>query len=116
MFATAAQVKELRGLTSAPLSDCKKALSAEGVNGDMQAAVDWLRKNGVKTAAKKASRAASEGCVGVAVDATGRSAALVEVCLRCMHQLWWTPDPVMHSHTYHPPGWPAARTHSSGEQ
>jgi len=65
MAASAAQIKELRALTAAPLSDCKKALNADGVDGDMDKALDWLRKNGVATASKKAGRAAAEGVVCV---------------------------------------------------
>jgi elongation factor Ts len=63
---TAAMVKELRDATGAGMMDCKKALNETG--GDMEAAIDWLRKSGAMKAAKKASRAAAEGLVGVAVD------------------------------------------------
>ena len=55
---TAAMVKELRESTSAGMLDCKKALTE--CNGDMEAAVDWLRKKGLASAAKKASRIAAE--------------------------------------------------------
>ena len=62
---TAALVKELRDKTGAGMMDCKKALGA--TNGDIEAAVDWLRKNGLAAAAKKAGRVASEGLVGVEI-------------------------------------------------
>ena len=72
---TASMVKELRDMTGAGMMDCKNALGE--TNGDMEAAIDWLRTKGLAKAAKKAGRVASEGLVGVAVDAgTG---ALVEV-------------------------------------
>ncbi len=64
---TAALVKELRDKTGAGMMDCKKALTETG--GDMEAAVDWLRKKGLAAAAKKAGRVAAEGLVGVAVAA-----------------------------------------------
>ena len=72
---TAGMVKELREKTSAGMLDCKKAL--EATTGDMEAAVDWLRKKGLASAAKKASRIAAEGLVAVAVD--GNKGAVVEV-------------------------------------
>lgn len=72
---TAALVKELRGSTGAGMMDCKKALSESG--GDMEAAVDWLRKKGLSAAAKKAGRVAAEGLVGVQTD--GAQGAMVEV-------------------------------------
>jgi elongation factor Ts len=59
-------VKDLRDKTGAGMMDCKTALSETG--GDMEAAIDWLRKKGISKAAKKAGRAAAEGLVGVAVD------------------------------------------------
>ena len=62
---TAAMVKELRETTSAGMLDCKKALTE--TNGDMEQAIDWLRKKGLASAAKKASRIAAEGLVAVAV-------------------------------------------------
>jgi len=72
---TAALVKELREKTGAGMMDCKKALGA--VEGDLEAAVDWLRKKGLAAAAKKSARVAAEGLVGVA---TGENAgAVVEV-------------------------------------
>ena len=72
---TAAAVKELRERTGAGMMDCKKALAE--TNGDMEAAVDWLRAKGLAAAAKKAGRTAAEGLVGVAVE--GTRAAAVEV-------------------------------------
>ena len=75
MSITAAQVKELRELSGAGMMDCKTALAE--TNGDMEAAVDWLRKKGIAKADKKAGRTAAEGLVGVASD--GKKAVLVEV-------------------------------------
>ena len=72
---TAASVKELRERTGAGMMDCKKALAE--TNGDMEAAVDWLRAKGLSAAAKKAGRTAAEGLVGVAVE--GSKGAVVEV-------------------------------------
>ena len=76
---TAAMVKELRETTGAGMMDCKTALNETG--GDMQAAVDWLRKKGLAKAAKKAGRTAAEGLVALAVepDAKGAVGVLVEV-------------------------------------
>lgn len=74
---TAALVKELREKTGAGMMDCKKALTETGANIDE--AVDWLRKKGLSTAAKKAGRAATEGLVGVAVSGDNKTAAVVEV-------------------------------------
>jgi elongation factor Ts len=68
-------VKELRERTSAGMMDCKKALAE--TNGDMEAAIDWLRAKGLSAAAKKAGRTASEGLVGVVVE--GNRGAVVEV-------------------------------------
>jgi elongation factor Ts len=72
---TAALVKDLRETTGAGMMDCKKALTETG--GDIQAAVDWLRKKGLSAAAKKSGRVASEGLVGIAL-APGK-AAMVEI-------------------------------------
>ncbi len=72
---TAASVKELRERTGAGMMDCKKALGE--TNGEMEAAIDWLRAKGLSAAAKKAGRTASEGLVGVAVE--GNRGAVVEV-------------------------------------
>lgn len=72
---TASLVKELREKTGAGMMDCKKALNE--VQGDLEAAVDWLRKKGLSAAAKKAGRIAAEGLVGVST--TGKTGAAVEV-------------------------------------
>jgi elongation factor Ts len=72
---TAGMVKDLRDKTGAGMMDCKAALA--DTNGDMEAAIDWLRKKGISKAAKKAGRAAVEGLVGVAVG--NDVGALVEV-------------------------------------
>jgi elongation factor Ts len=72
---TAAMVRELRDATGAGMMDCKKALVEAG--GDMEAAIDWLRKKGLSAAAKKSGRVAAEGLVGVASN--GQVAAMVEV-------------------------------------
>ena len=75
MEITAAMVKQLRDSTGVGMMDCKKALAE--TNGDMDAAVDWLRTRGLAKAAKKADRVAAEGLVGVAT--AGNKAAVVEV-------------------------------------
>jgi elongation factor Ts len=72
---TAAAVKDLRERSGAGMMDCKKALTEN--NGDMEAAIDWLRTKGLATAAKKSGRTAAEGLVGVAVE--GKKGAAVEV-------------------------------------
>ncbi len=72
---TASMVKDLRDKTGAGMMDCKAALNE--TNGDMEAAIDWLRTKGLAKAAKKAGRVAAEGLIGVAVDA--HAGALVEV-------------------------------------
>ena len=72
---TAATVKELRERTGAGMMDCKKALAE--TNGEMEAAIDWLRAKGLSAAAKKAGRTAAEGLVGVTVE--GNRGAVVEV-------------------------------------
>ena len=72
---TAAMVKELRETTGAGMLDCKKALTENA--GNMENAIDWLRKKGLASAAKKASRIAAEGLVSVAVE--GNKGAVVEV-------------------------------------
>src|SRR5580704_11688499 len=64
---TAALVKELREKTGAGMMDCKNALSE--TKGDIEAAIDWLRKKGLAKAAKKSGRVAAEGLVGLAVEA-----------------------------------------------
>ena len=72
---TAAMVKELREATGAGMMDCKNALNETG--GNVEEAVDWLRKKGLAAAAKKAGRTASEGLVAVATD--GTTGAVVEL-------------------------------------
>ena len=72
---TAALVKELREKTGAGMMDCKKALNA--TSGELEPAVDWLRKQGLAAASKKAGRVAAEGLIGVAT--TGKDGVLVEV-------------------------------------
>jgi elongation factor Ts len=72
---TAALVKDLRDKTGAGMMDCKRALTE--TDGDIEAAVDWLRKKGLAAAAKKSGRIAAEGLVGVATAAN--KAAIVEV-------------------------------------
>jgi len=72
---TAAMVKDLREKSGAGMMDCKKALNE--TNGDMDAAMDWLRTKGLAAAAKKSSRTAAEGLVGVTVS--GTRGAAVEV-------------------------------------
>ena len=63
---TAALVKELREKTGAGMMECKKALSETG--GDLEGAIDFLRKKGLSVAEKKAGRIASQGLVGVVVE------------------------------------------------
>ncbi|MCZ7656985.1 MAG: translation elongation factor Ts [Xanthobacteraceae bacterium] len=72
---TAQMVKELREKTGAGMMDCKAALAE--TDGDMEAAVDWLRKKGLAKAAKKAGRVAAEGLIGVAIR--GTKGVVVEV-------------------------------------
>src|SRR5580765_6649731 len=72
---SAGMVKELRDKTGAGMMDCKAALGE--TKGDMEAAVDWLRKKGLSKAAKKAGRVAAEGLIGIATAAN--KAAMVEV-------------------------------------
>ena len=72
---TAADVKKLRDMTGAGMMDCKTALTE--TNGDIEAAVDWLRKKGLSKAAKKSGRIAADGLIGIV--AKGREGAVVEV-------------------------------------
>jgi len=74
---SADQVRKLRERTGAPMMDCKKAL--EACKGDESAAVDHLRKLGINTAAKKATRVTSEGSVASYIHAGGKIGVLVEV-------------------------------------
>lgn len=77
MAITAAQINELRKTTGAGMLDCKKAL--EEVGGNMEQAVDYLRKKGLAAASKKAGRAATEGMVATALSADGKKGVLVEI-------------------------------------
>ena len=77
MAVTAALVKELREMTGAGMMDCKKALVE--TDGNIEAAVDYLREKGLAKAAKKAGRIAAEGLVKIAFAADGKTAAIVEV-------------------------------------
>jgi len=77
MNISAAQVKELRERSGAPMMDCKNALSES--KGDVEQALVWLRKKGVATAAKKATRTTSEGSVASYIHAGGKIGVLVEV-------------------------------------
>jgi elongation factor Ts len=72
---TAQMVKELRDQTGAGMMDCKAALAEN--NGEMESAVDWLRKKGLSKAAKKAGRVAAEGLIGIAL--AGTKGVVVEV-------------------------------------
>ncbi len=74
---TAAMVKQLREMTDSPMMECKKALVE--ADGDMDAAVDVLRKNGIAKAAKKAGRATNEGAVAAYIAENGCAGALAEV-------------------------------------
>jgi elongation factor Ts len=77
MQITAVQVKELRERSGAGMMECKKALTENG--GDIEVAIEWLRKQGLAKADKKAGRVAAEGRLALASTADGRRAALVEV-------------------------------------
>ena len=72
---TSDKIKNLRLKTGAGMMDCKKAL--EEVNGDIDIAIDWLRKKGISTAQKKSSRDASEGLITISIN--GTTASIVEV-------------------------------------
>ncbi|MDN5345147.1 MAG: elongation factor Ts [Clostridia bacterium] len=73
----AADVKELRNRTGAGMMDCKKALEESG--GDMEQAIEYLRKKGLATAAKRAGKIASEGLVHAYIHGGGRIGVLIEV-------------------------------------
>ena len=77
MLITASRVKELRERTGAGMMDCKKAL--QETDGDIEAAIDLMRKSGVAKAAKKAGRIAAEGAIVIAREATGAHAVILEV-------------------------------------
>jgi elongation factor Ts len=74
---SAAQVKALREKSGAGMLDCKKAL--EESNGDLEGAVDWLRKKGLAAVAKKSSRSTTSGLVGVAQSSDKKTASVVEI-------------------------------------
>ncbi|MDF1882279.1 elongation factor Ts [Sulfurimonas sp. MAG313] len=77
MAVTAAQVKELRQATDAPMMDCKKALTE--CEGNMEKATEWLKERGVAKSAKKADRVAAEGSIGFKVSDDFKTASLVEI-------------------------------------
>lgn len=77
MAITAAMVKELRQITSAGMMDCKKALNE--TDGDMDAAIEFLRKKGMAGADKKAGRVAAEGRIAIAISDDKKKAAIAEV-------------------------------------
>src|SRR5215470_19952163 len=77
MAASAQQVKALRDRTGAGVMDCKEALTASG--DDLETAVEYLRKKGIASAAKKAHREAKEGVIGSYIHAGARLGVLVEV-------------------------------------
>lgn len=77
MTVTASMIKDLREASGAGMLDCKKAL--EENNGDMEAAIDWLRKKGLSKAAKKSGRTTAEGLVAIAANANETRAVVVEV-------------------------------------
>lgn len=74
---TAAQVRELREMSGAPMMDCKKALTES--DGDLEKAGDWLRKKGIAKAAKKAGREVTEGLVYSYIHHNGKVGVLLEV-------------------------------------
>ena len=65
---SAKDVKVLREKTGAPMMECKKALGHEEVQGDIEKAVDWLRKNGIAAASKRSSKDAAEGLVALSLS------------------------------------------------
>lgn len=77
MAITAQQVKELRDKTGAGMGECKKAL--EESNGDMQGAIEYLRKRGAASAAKRSDRTSNEGIIVTKTTADGKNAAIVEI-------------------------------------
>lgn len=77
MQITAAMVKELRDLTGAGMMECKKALTEAG--GDTEAAIEWMRKNGLAKADKKAGRVAAEGTISILVADDAKSACIAEI-------------------------------------
>ena len=81
MAVTAAMVKELREMTGAGMMDCKKALVE--ADGDMEKAVEILREKGLSKAAKKASRIAAQGLVGIAFSDDASKASIIDFRERC---------------------------------
>jgi elongation factor Ts len=77
MQITAAMVKELRELTGAGMMECKKALAEAG--GDTEAAIEWMRKNGLAKADKKAGRVAAEGVIALAAAQNQKTACMIEI-------------------------------------
>jgi len=77
MAVTAAQVKELRAATDAPMMDCKKALVEN--DGDMSKATEWLKERGIAKAAKKADRVAAEGLAGIVIADDFSKATVIEI-------------------------------------
>jgi len=77
MAISASQVKELRDITNAGMMDCKKALAEAG--GDLQKAVEWLRKKGIASASKKEGRTTNQGLVEAYIHAGGQIGVLIEV-------------------------------------
>lgn len=73
-----AMIKKLRDLSGAPMMDCKQALAAENVHGDIQKALHWLRAKGISKAANS-DRATNEGLIGLHEKEGGRLISLVEV-------------------------------------
>jgi elongation factor Ts len=71
------QVRELRDVSGAPMMDCKKALDESA--GDMDKAMDWLRKKGIASAAKKAGRTAADGSISCYIHHNGKVGVLLEV-------------------------------------
>lgn len=77
MAISASQVKELRDITNAGMMDCKKALAEVG--GDLEKAVEWLRKKGIASASKKEGRTTNQGLVEAYIHAGGQIGVLIEV-------------------------------------
>ncbi|HEY3486904.1 MAG TPA: translation elongation factor Ts [Gammaproteobacteria bacterium] len=77
MQITAAMVKELREMTGAGMMECKKALTETG--GNTEAAIEWMRKNGMAKADKKAGRVAAEGVIAMTVAKNQKTACMVEI-------------------------------------
>ena len=76
---SAKDVKTLREQTGAPMMECKKALSHEDVQGDIEKAIDWLRKNGIAAASKRSSKDAAEGLIAISLSPCKRIASIVEL-------------------------------------